>query len=119
MALEVAKHCTLTFGSLLLLQHKSVEGIFPGFVLNVVLDGSSVEFEPNPSGFEIVVLNPFQRMIDAVKSVPRVETKLFPDDSEHSYKQNLTPVIADEIVEHAKYQVSWDFYVCSQSYVIG
>lgn len=81
-------------------------GIFPGFVLNVVLNGCSVEFEPNPSGFEIVVLNPFHRIIDATKAIPRVETKLFPNESEHASKPNLSPVIAEEIVDNAMSQVT-------------
>ena len=76
-------------------------------MLNVILNGTSVEFEPNPSGFEVVVLNPFHRIIDAVKSVPRVETKLIPDESEHANKPNLNPIIAEEIVEDAKSQVSF------------
>ena len=87
------------------LQDKSVAGIFPGFVLNVVLSGSSVEFEPNFSGFEIVVLSPFNRIIEAVRSVPRVETKLFPNEGDHSSKPHLTPVIADEVVESATAKV--------------
>ena len=31
----------------------SVPGIFPGFVINVVLNGSTVEFDPSLKGFEV------------------------------------------------------------------
>ena len=86
-------------------QNKSVAGIFPGFVLNVVLNGTSVEFEPNPSGFEIIINNGFHKMIDAATSIPRVETKLFPNESEHASKPNLSPVVADRIIDAATAQV--------------
>ena len=74
-------------------------------MLNIVLNGTSVEFEPKPEGFEVVVLSAFNRMIEAASSIPRVETKLFPNESQHAHKPNLTPVVAVEIVESAKAQV--------------
>lgn len=80
-------------------------GIFPGFVLNIVLNGTVVEFDPSPSSFDVVALNPFHRIVDAARSIPRVETKLFPSDSEHATKPNLSPVVAEEIVEDAMCQV--------------
>lgn len=74
-------------------------------MLNAVLNGTVVEFEPSPSGFDVVVLNPFHRIVDAAGSIPRVETKLFPNESEHASKPNLSPVVATEIVESAMLQV--------------
>ena len=86
-------------------QNKAVLGIFPGFVLHVVLNGTTVEFEPSVSSFEIVVLNAFDKILEAVSSVPRVETKLYPNESEHASKPNLKPIIAKEFIEGAKTQV--------------
>lgn len=95
------------------LQHKPILGRFPGFVLNVVLSGTSVQFEPTLSGFEIVVLNGFDKILEAVSSVPRVETKLYPDESGHSAKPNLKPVIAESVIEEAKEKVSIIAYSCN------
>ena len=75
-------------------------------MLNVVLNGTLVEFEPNPSGFEIVINNGFHKIIDAAGSIPRVETKLFPNESEHTSKPNLSPVIADKVVDDAMTKVN-------------
>lgn len=94
-------------------QHKSVAGVFPGFVLNIVLNGTVVEFEPSPSGFDVVVLNPFHRIVDAACSIPRVETKLFPNESEHASKPNLSPVVAQETVENAMLQVLLQHACCT------
>jgi len=54
---------------------------------------------------EIVVLNAFDKILDTVSSIPRVETKLYPSDSKAAAKGKLKPVIAEEIVESAKEQV--------------
>lgn len=74
-------------------------------VINVVLSGTSIEFEPSPLGFEIVILNVFDKMVEAVSCIPRVETKLYPTESNVACKAKLKPVIADEIIETAKEQV--------------
>ena len=71
----------------------------------MVLSGTSIEFEPNYNGVEIVVLNAFDKILDAVSSIPRVETKLYPSDSKAASKGKLKPVVAEEIVESAKEQV--------------
>lgn len=34
-------------------QGENCVGIFPGFALNVVISGTAVKFEPDPSGFEV------------------------------------------------------------------
>ena len=34
-------------------QGEHCEGIFSGFALNVVISGTAVKFEPDPSGFEV------------------------------------------------------------------
>lgn len=80
---------------------------FQGLVLNVVLSGISIEFEPSYTGVEVVVLNAFDKILDAVSSIPRVETKLYPSDSKAAAKGKLKPAIADEILEGAKAQVRW------------
>ena len=85
---------------------QDVPGKFPGFVINVVLNGSSMEFEPNYRGFEIVVLNAFDKLLEAACSVPRVETKLYPNESAHASKPNLKPVIDASLLDEAKAEVS-------------
>lgn len=87
-----------------------IEGLFPGFILNVVLNGTSVEFEPNAKGFEIVVLNAFDKLLEAASSVPRVETKLYPNESSNASKPNLKPIIDESVVKDAKAQVP--LFVC-------
>jgi dynein heavy chain len=62
------------------LPNKDKVGIFPGFVLSAVVNGTSVEFEPSPHGFEIVIINVFDKMIEASCSLPRVESKLYPSE---------------------------------------
>ena len=54
---------------------------------------------------EIVVLNAFDKILDTVSCIPRVETKLYPSDSKAASKGKLKPVVAEEIVESAKEQV--------------
>lgn len=44
-------------------------------------------------------------MVEAVCSVPRVETKLYPSESVHASKPNLRPIIDDKMLEEAKEQV--------------
>ncbi len=64
-----------------------------------------MEFEPDTRGFSIVVLNAFDKAVGAVMTVPHVETKLYPSESEHASKPNLKPVIDPKIVENAKAEV--------------
>ncbi len=90
---------------LLCYQNEEVRGRFQGLVLNVVLNGTSIDFEPSYTGVEVVVLNAFDKILDAVSSIPRVETKLYPSDSKAAAKSKLKPVIAEEILEGAKAQV--------------
>ena len=73
--------------------------------MNVVLSGTSVDFEPSARGFEVVVLSVFDKMLEAVGTVPRVETKLYPSEAGHTARPNLRPVIAAKLVERAKAQV--------------
>ena len=44
-------------------------------------------------------------MVEAVCSVPRVETKLYPSDSVYASKPNLHPVIDEKLLQEAKEQV--------------
>ncbi len=83
-----------------------MDGLFPGFVLNVVLNGTKIEFEPEARGFEIVALNALDKIVDAVMIVPPVETKLYPSESAHATKPNLKPIIDPKVVESAKEEVS-------------
>lgn len=85
---------------------EEVPGKFPGFVINAVLNGTSLEFEPNYQGFEIVVLNAFDKLVEAACSVPRVESKLYPNESAHASKPNLKPVVEARYLEEAKEKVS-------------
>ena len=85
---------------------QDVPGKFPGFVVNVVLNGTTIEFAPNYQGFQIVVLNAFEKLVEAASSVPRVETKLYPNESAHASKPNLKPVIEASLLEDAKSKVS-------------
>ena len=78
--------------------------------MNVVLNGSTIEFEPNAKGFHTVIRNALDKAVDAVMTVPHVETKLYPSDSEHASKPNLKPVIDPKIVENAKAEVSTCIY---------
>ena len=84
---------------------EEVPGKFPGFVVNAVLNGTSLEFEPNAQGFEIVVLNAFDKLIEAAGAVPRVETKLYPNETAHASKPNLKPVIEASLIREAKDKV--------------
>ena len=94
---------------------QDVPGKFPGFVVNAVLNGTSLEFEPNSQGFEIVVLNAFDKLVEAACSVPRVETKLYPNESAHASKPNLKPIIEASLLDKAKADVS-SFYHHHQYY---
>lgn len=85
---------------------QKIPGKFPGFVVNAVLNGTSLEFEPNSQGFEIVVLTTFDKLVEAACSVPHVETKLYPNESAHTSKPNLKPVIEASILDTAKADVS-------------
>ena len=94
---------------------EDVPGKFPGFVVNAVLNGTSLEFEPNAKGFEIVVLNAFDKLVEAACSVPRVESKLYPNETAHASKPNLKPVIEASLVEEAKEKVNLSNY-CTMAF---
>lgn len=84
---------------------QDLKGLFPGFVISVVLHGTAVEFEPSAKGFEVVVLNAFDKMIEVVCSIPRVESKLYPTESAYNSRPNLHPVIDEVTIEQAKEKV--------------
>ena len=54
---------------------------------------------------QVVVVNVFDKMVEAVCSVPRVETKLYPSESTHASKPNLKPVISEKLLKEAKDKV--------------
>jgi dynein heavy chain len=87
------------------LPNKDKVGIFPGFVLSAVVNGTSVEFEPSPHGFEIVIINVFDKMIEASCSLPRVESKLYPSESAYSAQPNLHPYIDENMIQETKDEV--------------
>lgn len=51
----------------------------PGFILRLILDGTTIKFEPTFKEFEVIILNVYDVMIKASQQVPRVETKLYLD----------------------------------------
>lgn len=45
----------------------------------LVLDSTTIKYEPDFQDFEDIILNIYGELIDAVEIVPRVETKLYFD----------------------------------------
>ncbi|CAI8004188.1 Dynein heavy chain 7, axonemal [Geodia barretti] len=80
-------------------------GIFSGFSLNLVVSGTVLKFEPDPSGFEVLVTNTFDKMLTVVNCVPRVETKLYPNEGSTPAKPNLSPTISPQLLTDAKAKV--------------
>ncbi|XP_039266483.2 dynein axonemal heavy chain 7-like isoform X2 [Styela clava] len=74
-----------------------------GFIIRLVLDDTTIKFEPDFPDFELVIVNVFDVMIKAVSIVPRVETKLYSEWS--GSNTTLKPVILDEIMSVVKAQV--------------
>ena len=60
-------------------QHSTRAFEHPGFILRLILDGSSIRYEPEFNDFEVVFLNIYDIIIKSVGIVPRVETKLYSD----------------------------------------
>jgi dynein heavy chain len=83
---------------------EAVEGIFPGFVIHIAIDGITKQFEPCQKDFEGVVLSACDTIRKAALSIPRVESKLFPAEENH-VRGNLKPVVADNIIESAKAEI--------------
>ena len=76
----------------------------PGFIIRLVLDGTTVKFEPDFHDFEVILINVFDVMLKAVTVVPCVETKLYSEWS--GQKKYLKPNILDTILEDLKSKVA-------------
>lgn len=77
-----------------------------GLVLRLVLEGTSIKFEPDFKDFEIVLLNTFDVMIKSVAVIPRIETKLYTEWSGSKSKTFLKPIVLDEILQAHKDSVA-------------
>lgn len=65
----------------------------------LVLDSTTIKYEPDFQDFEDVILNIYGELIDAVEIVPRVETKLYFDSVsmfiiQFSYLSDLRKLLA-------------------------
>ncbi|XP_064598423.1 dynein axonemal heavy chain 7-like [Liolophura sinensis] len=76
-----------------------------GFILRLILDNTTIKFEPSFKDFEVVLLNVFDVMIKASGVVPRVETKLYSEWNGSKNKAFLKPIILDDITEEHKQKV--------------
>ena len=76
----------------------------PGFIIRLVLDGTTTKFEPDFHDFQVILLNVFDVMLKAVAAVPCVETKLYSEWSGH--KKYLKPKILGEILSTLKEDVT-------------
>ena len=76
----------------------------PGFIIRLILDGSTVKFEPDFNDFEIILLNVFDVIVKAVSVVPCIETKLYAEWS--GQKKFLKPNISENIVKDLKENVN-------------
>lgn len=51
----------------------------PGFEISILQRNKIIQFEPSFSKFQEVILRVYDQMIQAVSSIPRLETKLYID----------------------------------------
>ena len=84
-------------------------GVEPGneaiHVCHLYLRLYGSNFAPPYPPMQTVVLNVFDRMVETVCSVPRVETKLYPSESAHASKPNLRPIISETLLHSVKEKV--------------
>ncbi|XP_073489206.1 dynein axonemal heavy chain 7 isoform X1 [Aquarana catesbeiana] len=76
----------------------------PGFIMRLILDNVSIQFEPDFNDYETVLLNVYDVMIKAVSLVPRVETKLYSEWDDVT-KTTLRPIILEDVLENHKRKV--------------
>ncbi|XP_019854285.1 PREDICTED: dynein heavy chain 7, axonemal-like [Amphimedon queenslandica] len=81
-------------------------GYFPGFIISAVINGTRLEFEPSVGGFEVVVLNAFDKIVEIGSSLPRVESKLYPSESAYAARPNLHPYVDPNALKEAKKKVA-------------
>ncbi|KAJ8410629.1 hypothetical protein AAFF_G00195330 [Aldrovandia affinis] len=70
-----------------------------GFVLKLILDQTSIRFHPNFKDFEDVMLKTYELMLDAVHTVPRVESTLYTEWPGPQPPGFLKPLVPPEILE--------------------
>lgn len=66
----------------------------PGFEISILQRNKLIQFEPSFAKFQEVILRVYDKMIEAVSNLPRLETKLYIDleDSPKELKVDYTPV---------------------------
>lgn len=76
----------------------------PGFEISILQRNKLIQFEPSFAKFQEVILRVYDKMIEAVSNLPRLETKLYIDleDSPKELKVDYTPVehLVFTYVEH-------------------
>ncbi|CAH8568670.1 unnamed protein product [Dicrocoelium dendriticum] len=78
----------------------------PGFIIRLLLDETSIKFEPSIQEFENVLLNMFQNMLKVIQSIPRIETRLYSEwQTTADDSAKLHPVILEEILDEYKNSV--------------
>ncbi|TPP57810.1 Dynein heavy chain [Fasciola gigantica] len=78
----------------------------PGFILRLILDESSIKFDPSIEEFENVLLSMFDNMLKVIQSIPRIETRLYSEwQTTSADNAALHPVILDEILQDYKNSV--------------
>lgn len=61
-----------------------------GFIIRTVLINTNVKFEPDANGFELVLLNVIDLMLESINAIPRVESKLFASEENTTRKTKAT-----------------------------
>ena len=64
--------------------------VFLGFIIRTVLINTNVKFEPDTSGFELVLLNVIDLLLESINAIPRVESKLFASEENTTRKTKST-----------------------------
>uniref|UniRef100_A0A0X3NP81 Dynein heavy chain 7, axonemal n=1 Tax=Schistocephalus solidus TaxID=70667 RepID=A0A0X3NP81_SCHSO len=78
----------------------------PGFIIRLVLDDTTIKFEPSLEEFENVLLGMFAQMKKVIDSIPRIETRLYTDwQAAGGDSVCLHPVILEEILERHKNRI--------------
>ncbi|TSM60567.1 Dynein heavy chain 7, axonemal [Bagarius yarrelli] len=77
----------------------------PGLVLHLILKQNKIIFEPDFKDFEEVLLNVYDAMMKCVSSVPRIETKLYPEWPCPEGAKTLKPNILPEVLQACKSEI--------------
>ncbi|XP_047226085.1 dynein axonemal heavy chain 7 isoform X2 [Girardinichthys multiradiatus] len=81
-----------------------------GFVLHMILEDSDIKFEPDLRAYEKVLVSVFELMLSSTRSIPRIETTLFPDWEESHLGKTLKPIILPEIIQPQQEEVCRAFW---------